>query len=82
MWVEPRLRDSAIEELACGPDERLAALVLDITRLLADQHEPRADRPLAEHCLRRVLVEMAALAVASRRTQSIEVRSVRQEVGC
>ena len=60
--IQARLFDRAVEQLARRSDERLSAPVLDVTGLLADKHEASAHRPLAEHRLRRVLVEMAALA--------------------
>ena len=54
--VDPGLDETAVEQLAGGADKRMAGEVLGVARLLADKHDARPLRPLAEHGLRRVLV--------------------------
>src|SRR6185369_777421 len=46
--------ERAVEELARGADEGLAGEILAVAGLLADEHDPRLRRALAEHGLRRV----------------------------
>jgi len=49
------------EKLAGRTDERLSLTVLLITGLLAEQHEIGVCSTFPDHCLDRVLVELAAL---------------------
>ena len=60
----PALSERSVEHLAGRPDEGAAGKVLLIARLLADQHQRRIGRAFAEHGLGRILVEMAAGAIA------------------
>src|SRR6185295_6277915 len=64
--VDAGLGERAVEHLPGRSDERLAGQILLVARLLADEHDPRVRRPLAEHGLGRVLVERAALAMLGR----------------
>ena len=57
--------EGAIEQLACRPDEGSTLPILLVTRLLADEHQSRADRSFAPHGLRRVKSERT-LATAGR----------------
>src|SRR5690606_15859753 len=58
--VDANFLEDRVEELACGTDEGLSGEILAITGLLADEDDARVLRPFAEHCLRRILVEVAA----------------------
>ena len=53
--VDARGFERAIEQLAGRSDERASGGVLDVSGLLADDHESRAAGALAEHRLGRVL---------------------------
>src|SRR5262249_40216552 len=61
--VDAGFGERAIEHGAGRADERLALQVLLVARLLAHEHDARMRRPLAEHGLRRILVERTAAAV-------------------
>src|SRR5437899_12133488 len=61
-----------IEDAAGGSDERLAFLVLAVTRLLADEHHARMLAPLAEDRLRARPVEIAAAAAGRLLAQAVE----------
>ena len=50
--------------------ERVALPVLAVAGLLADEHDPRLPRALAEHRLRRRRMEVAAAAVAARASRN------------
>src|SRR5687768_13552866 len=52
--TDARRFERDIELASRGPDERPPALVLPVTRLLADEHQRRRHWPLAEDGLRRV----------------------------
>ena len=58
--VDPGLGQGRVEQLSGGADERPPGKILLVARLLADEQDPRVERPLAEHGLGRALVEMAA----------------------
>ena len=60
--VDAGLGKRAVEQLAGRADERPAGEILLIAGLLADEHERRVARALAEHGLGRGLPERAALA--------------------
>ena len=60
-------------------DERSALLVLDVARLLTDEHEPGVRRSLSEHRLGRVLVERAPGAAGRRRCELGQVIRRRDE---
>ena len=60
--LDPGGLQRAVEHLACRSDKGTSRKVLLIARLLADKHEVRVSRALAEHGLGRVLVERAARA--------------------
>src|SRR5215208_5359929 len=55
--------------------------VLAVARLLADQHDLGARRPLAEHRLCRVLVQVASAACPRRLDEGRQRALGRQEVG-
>ena len=57
--VDPGLGETAVEQLSGGSDKRMAGLILGVARLLADQHDRRVRRTLAEHRLGGVAVERA-----------------------
>src|SRR5581483_212219 len=61
--VDAGLVECAVEHLAGGADERLAGQVLLVAGLLADEHDLRARRARAEHGLRCLREERAALAL-------------------
>jgi hypothetical protein len=44
--------ESSVQYLPSWPDEWLAAAVLYVARLLADEHHPRLDQSGSEHHLR------------------------------
>ena len=62
MAANTSLVDAA--KLPGAADEGAALQILLVARLLADEEDARIQRPLAEHRLRRVLVEVAARAAA------------------
>src|SRR5207247_8556883 len=71
--IEPHpLGDDLGQELAGAPDEGLALPVLVAARRLAHEHEARARVADAEHELRAVRGELAALAVADVSTPLLE----------
>src|SRR5438552_1830729 len=71
--VEPHsLGDDLGQELAGAPDEGLALQVLVAARRLAHEHEARARVADAEHEVRAVRGELAALAVADVSAQLLE----------
>ena len=78
--IEPGVADGTVEKLSGRADERLSASVLDVTGLLAHEHEPRRDRSLAENGLRRVAVEVAATAAVRSRSQAFEPDTVGHEL--
>ena len=47
------LTQELAQQSACGTNERMSRFVLLVAGLLADQHQPRAARPLADDCLGR-----------------------------
>src|SRR5205823_1744749 len=63
--VDAGLFEGAIEERARRADERPAAEVFLIARLLADEHHGRRLLPFAENRLRPCAPEVACLAVGS-----------------
>ena len=74
--VDPRLRERPIEQRAGRTDERMAAQILGVARLLADEHQRRRRRAFAEDGLRGALVEVACGAVlAAARTAASVGRS-------
>ncbi len=68
--VDPRLLQRAIEELSGRTDEWLAAQVLLVARLLAEQHHRRLFWYFAENGLGRILVERAGGTAGGRFPQS------------
>jgi hypothetical protein len=70
----------AVEQPARRPDERLTGQVLTIARLLANEHQPRVARAIAEDRLRGVGVETAAAALLRRRAQRRQRLSGGKEV--
>src|SRR5437868_6779038 len=62
--VDARLLERRIEQRAGGTDERPPGKVLLVAGLLADEHDRGVERPLAEHRLGGMPVEVAAGAVA------------------
>jgi hypothetical protein len=61
--VETDLGQDLAQEHPGGADEGSSLLVLHVARLLADEHQAGAGRPLAEDGLRPVSMEIAASAV-------------------
>jgi hypothetical protein len=59
---DPGVCEGSSQEASGRPGERLAAAVLDVPRLLADEDHRRRRRTAGEDHLRRVAVEIAALA--------------------
>src|SRR5262249_41714177 len=78
--IDAGLGERAIEELPRRPDERMAREILGVSRLLAHQHDLRMTRPLAEHRLRRVPVEIARAALARRVAEPVETRALRNQL--
>src|SRR5439155_3820037 len=62
--VDPGFLQRSVEDAARRADERPPGEILLVARLLADEQDLRVERPLAEHRLRRVLVEVAPGAAA------------------
>ncbi len=62
LLVDPSLAQKLAEEPPRGPDERPALAILDVTGLLADEHQ-LSQRALPEHRLRAELPELAATTV-------------------
>ena len=57
-----RFRQGLVENLAGGPDERLAGKVFLVAGLLAHQHQVRMPAPFAGDRLGRILIERTACA--------------------
>src|SRR5262249_13177354 len=70
--LDARRFQSLIEYLAGGSGEGQSGQICLVARLLADQHQRSVGRPLAEHGLGRVLVEIATGAAASLDPQELE----------
>jgi hypothetical protein len=58
--LETRFGQGLVEYLAGRTDERRALAIFLISRLFADEHDPRGGRASAEDGLRGVTVEVAA----------------------
>src|SRR6185369_4605764 len=58
--IDARVLQPGPQQLASRADERPAALLLLIARLLADDHQPRPGRPFASHGARAVAADRAA----------------------
>ena len=78
--VDADLFEDFVEQLPGGADERLAGLVLAVARLLADEDDAGVPRAFPEDRLRRVLVEVAALAELGGRGQLLQFVAGRDEV--
>jgi hypothetical protein len=78
--VESGFVDRAIEHAARRPDERPAGAVLLVARLLADQHDAGVIRSLPEDGLRRVPIELAAVALPDRFAHRAERRPFGEEI--
>ena len=63
--IDTGLDEAAVEQLAGRANEGMACSVLDISRLLADQHDHGFLRPLAEDGLSRVSMEVTCRAFGS-----------------
>ena len=70
--IYARLLQRLVEQLAGRPEEGLSDKVFLIAGLFANEHEVGVRRPLAEHGLRRVLPQGAAMAAHRVRTHSGE----------
>src|SRR6476619_28597 len=57
--VDPGRLEGAVELAAGGADERMPLAILAVAGHLADEHDPRLRRPLAEHGLGRALPQVA-----------------------
>ena len=79
---DARELERVVEHAARGADEGVALDVLVVARLLADEHEMRAARPLAEDGLRRLPPEIAALAAGRRRAHLVEIARLGHETLC
>jgi hypothetical protein len=80
--VEPPLLETDLgqdlaQEHPGGADEGSSLLVLHLARLLADEHQAGARRPLAEDGLRRVSMEIAASAVHRFTSDGVELPPAR-----
>ena len=71
--LEARRVEGLVEHPARGADERFAAPVLLVARLLADEQDRRLRRTFPEHRLLGVPVQVAPAAAAGGSTQMIEV---------
>src|SRR6185312_13526200 len=60
--IDASLLKRRVEQRARRPDKRSAGKVLLVTRLLADKHDGRVERALAEDSLSCVAVKIAACA--------------------
>ncbi len=78
--IQPDLVDRPLQQPAGRADERDALAVLLVTRLLADQRDPRGQRTRREHDLGRVLVQLAGGTGSGRGPQLLDGR-VRRRVG-
>src|SRR6201999_445835 len=79
--LDPGADEGFAQEAAGGTDEGLALDVLAVAGGLADQHQPRLRRALAEDGLGRVAVEIAAMAVLDRLAQRLQRAALRQVGG-
>src|SRR5205085_5780207 len=70
--IDPRIRERAIEKLACGADERATREVFLVARLLADEHQGGVAIALAEHRLGAPLPQRARATVRRRSAQRDE----------
>lgn len=61
-----------VEDSAGRPDERMTLAVLSITRLLADEHQPRPGAALAHDRLGRLRMQLAGVAALDRLTKGCE----------
>ena len=73
--IDAGAREGLVEEAPGRPDERPPADVLLVTGLLADEHDGRIARPLAENRLRGVAIERTAPAPCASRARSRSARS-------
>ena len=73
--VDSRVGEGPVEQLPGGADERTAEFVLLVSGLLADEHRLGVRWALAEHDLRRGLVEVAGRAFGSLSPELVELRS-------
>ena len=64
--LDLRFFQCAIEQATRRPDKRVSLLIFLIPGLFANQDNARFRRSLAENCLCRVLIEIAALAILGR----------------
>jgi hypothetical protein len=80
--VDASFVDRLHEQPSSWADEGRASLVLDVSRLLADQREASVGRAPTEHRLGRVPEELAALTARGGLPQSVEIIGVRDEWGC
>ena len=79
--VDPCLLERPVEQLAGRADERPPFAILDIARLLADQHEAGTRRSFAEHRLGRVLEQRAGRAAAGVLLQLGQAALGREQIG-
>ena len=70
--VDADLLERAVELASRRAHERPAGAILAVTRLLADEHHPRAFESLPEDRLGRVAPEVTALALGRRLAQRVE----------
>jgi hypothetical protein len=70
--IDPGFRQRAVEQLACGADERMSRDVLLVAGLLADEKDARALVAFPGHGLRRVLPQVAGAAFLHAVAQSVE----------
>src|SRR5437667_3237642 len=78
--IDADLIEHAVEISPGGPDERMAGQILLIAGLLADEHHEGVARAFAENGLRRVAVQVAAVAVGSGGAKLREREALGKEV--
>ena len=79
--IDPSFGERLVEQLPGRADERMTGQVFLIAGLLADEHQPRARRALAEHRLRAELVEVARLTVLRGLPNRGQRRAIGNQVG-
>jgi hypothetical protein len=80
--IDASIYQRTVKQAAGGADEWPARQVFLVARLLADQHQVRGGRPLAEDRLRGVQIKLTSLAGLGSTTQQRECGMFRQKVIC
>src|SRR3546814_11231416 len=60
--VDSRLAERSVEDLTRRTNERLSCQIFPVAGLFTNKQHPRINSAFPEHCLGRILVEMASCA--------------------